>query len=96
MIDGNTIVTLIVCHLIGDYILQTEFLAKTKGDNFYHLLVHCVLYCVPFAYLFGVDWRIGVLFVTHVLIDWWKCRGTVGYAEDQFMHYLTAFVIYAR
>ena len=96
MIDGNTIITLIVCHLIGDYVLQTDFLAKTKCDNLYHLIAHCVLYCVPFAYLFGIDWRVGALFITHVLVDWWKCRGTVGYAEDQFMHYLTMIVIYAR
>lgn len=95
MIDSDTLLTLIMSHLIGDYVLQTDFLARTKGGNFYHMLVHCALYCVPFAYVFGIDWRIGMLFVTHVLVDTWKCRGTVEYAHDQFMHYLTMIVIYA-
>lgn len=24
---------LLVCHLIGDYVLQTDFIAKTKGKD---------------------------------------------------------------
>lgn len=24
---------LIICHLIGDYVLQNDFIAKTKGEN---------------------------------------------------------------
>lgn len=28
---------LVVCHLIGDYCLQSDFIAKTKGQNWYHL-----------------------------------------------------------
>lgn len=40
---------LIICHLIGDYVLQNDFIAKTKGENWYHLLVHCLLYSVPFT-----------------------------------------------
>lgn len=41
------IVILIMCHLIGDYVLQIDFIAKTKGQNLYHLFVHCALYCLP-------------------------------------------------
>ena len=94
MIDIKTLVTLVMCHAVGDYVLQNDFLAKTKGDNFYHLLIHCILYCVPFAVVYGIDYKIAILFVTHVLIDCWKCRKEIGYVEDQFIHYLTAFVIY--
>ena len=36
-------IQLIMCHLIGDYVLQIDFIAKSKGDNWYHLFVHCAL-----------------------------------------------------
>lgn len=37
------ILVLVFCHLIGDYVLQCDFIAKTKGENRYHMLVHCLL-----------------------------------------------------
>lgn len=37
-------IELILCHLIGDYVLQIDRIADTKGTNMYHLFVHCALY----------------------------------------------------
>ena len=80
---------LVMCHCIGDYVLQTDFLAKTKGTNLYHLFVHCVLYLVPFAIVFGVDWKLGVLFVSHFIIDILKAKyQKIRYVTDQVLHYL--------
>jgi hypothetical protein len=33
-------IELILCHLIGDYVLQIDRIADTKGANMYHLFVH--------------------------------------------------------
>lgn len=80
---------LVMCHCIGDYVLQTDFLAKTKGSNLYHLFVHCVLYLVPFAIVFGVDWKLGILFVSHFIIDILKAKyQKIRYVTDQVLHYL--------
>ena len=38
-----------MCHLLGDYFFQSEYIADTKGKNWYHLFIHCVLYSFPFA-----------------------------------------------
>ncbi len=35
----HTIVLIVLCHLIGDYVLQCDFIAQTKGKNWYHLFV---------------------------------------------------------
>lgn len=51
----NNVIHLILCHLVGDYVLQCDFIAKTKGSNLYHLFVHCALYCLPFVLLYGID-----------------------------------------
>lgn len=85
----NNLVLLMCCHLIGDYVLQSDFLASTKGKNWYHLIVHCVLYCVPFAVVFGWGWHIAMLFATHVIVDALKARyGVLSYTGDQAFHYI--------
>lgn len=85
----KTILELIFCHLIGDYVLQCDYIAKTKGDNWYHLLVHCVLYCVPFYVVFGLTWQLPFVFVTHVYIDALKARyKKINYITDQILHYI--------
>ena len=63
----ETLFRLVMCHLVGDYVLQIDFIAKTKGENWYHLLVHCLLYCLPFYLAFGFNWQLFVLFGAHVV-----------------------------
>jgi len=86
---------LLACHFIGDYVMQCDFLAKTKGDNPWHLLAHCVTYTVPFAVSFGADWRIAWLLATHLLVDALKARWKrIDYLTDQTCHLLAMAVYY--
>jgi hypothetical protein len=85
----ETIIVLALCHLIGDYFLQSNFIATTKGQNWYHLFVHCALYCMPFLIVFGFTWQLAVIFVSHIIIDPLKVRyKKISYRQDQIMHYL--------
>lgn len=82
------IIIIILCHLIGDYVLQCDFIAQTKGNNWYHLFVHCALYCVPFLIVFGFVWQLPLIFITHLVIDSLKARyKTITYTQDQVLHY---------
>lgn len=86
---------LVACHMLGDYALQPDFLARTKGENWWHLLAHCVLYTVPFAVAFGIDQRICWLLASHVLIDALKARWhVIGYAADQLAHMTMLYALY--
>lgn len=87
------IITLILCHLIGDYVLQTDFIAKTKGTNWYHLIVHCALYCLPFFVVYGLTWQLIFIFITHFVIDPLKARyNKINYVTDQSLHYIAMLV----
>lgn len=87
------IISLIFCHLVGDYVLQTDFIAKTKGENWYHLIVHCALYCLPFFVLFGLTWQLSFIFITHMIIDPLKARyNKINYITDQLLHYIVMLV----
>lgn len=87
------LITLIFCHLIGDYVLQTDFIAKTKGTNWYHLIVHCMLYCLPFFVIYGLTWQLLFIFITHMVIDPIKARyNKINYITDQLLHYIVMLV----
>lgn len=89
----NTIILLVICHMLGDYFLQVDFIASTKGKNWYHLIVHCMLYIVPFIIVFGLDWRIYVLLLSHIIIDPLKARyNKISYVQDQMLHYLIMLI----
>lgn len=85
---------LVMAHLVGDYVLQGDFIAKTKGENEYHLFVHCFLYLLPFM-LFVQGWQLGLLFSSHVIIDSLKATyGKITYKTDQILHYLVLAIIF--
>lgn len=87
------IILLVFCHLIGDYVLQSDFIATTKGTNWYHLFVHSALYLVPFYICFGLVWQIAVIFVAHLIIDPLKARyNKINYWQDQTLHYLVSLL----
>ena len=95
MIILRTIVKLILCHLVGDYVLQIDFIAKSKGNNVYHLLVHCLLYCLPFYIVFGFVWQLIPLLILHIVIDLLKARyKLIPYWLDQVLHYVTCLLYF--
>lgn len=84
---------LVLCHLVGDYVLQIDYIAKSKSNNVYHLLVHCLLYCLPFYILFGFVWQLIPLLVLHIVIDLLKARyKLIPYWLDQLLHYVTCLL----
>lgn len=86
---------LICCHFLGDYVLQNDFLARSKGENWWHMLAHCVLYSLPFSVAFGFDWRVPALITTHIVIDGLKARWKlIGYATDQILHLFELALLY--
>ena len=88
---------LLVCHMVGDYALQSDFIASTKGKNWYHMLVHCVLYIAPFYICFGSTWQLMVVFIAHLIIDPLKARyNKINYWQDQALHYLVCLLYLIR
>ena len=84
----ETLLYCLIFHFIGDYVLQLDYIATTKGKNWYHLFVHCVLYISPFVLYFGIHECLWVfLFIPHIIIDALKARyDVVDYFTDQLLH----------
>ena len=68
---------LIIGHLIGDYYLQWDALIQLKKTSFKYLLLHVLIYILPFVGLVFVfryslvDWvlPLSIVFISHMLID---------------------------
>ena len=93
----ETIVYIILCHCLGDYFFQTEYLALNKGSNNYLLFVHCVTYCTPFIIKFGVSWKIFFIFIIHFFTDLSKAKyDLISLTTDQIIHYIAALVFLCK
>jgi hypothetical protein len=58
----------LILHLIGDFVTQSDWMATNKSKRSWPALCHAVTYSLPF-YLIGSASAVGVIFVSHLLID---------------------------
>lgn len=65
---------LLVGHLVGDFILQTRWMAEKKAKETLPLITHSAVYTLAvalFALLAGglSWWGMGLIFICHVILD---------------------------
>ena len=91
---------LLMAHSLGDYFLQTNYLAMNKGKDNYILCIHSILYTFAIGLVFRNEisqlWYWLILLI-HIPVDYIKARGitpklmgeTSALILDQVIHYLT-------
>lgn len=103
----NILLFVLMAHMTGDYLFQSDYLAGNKGKDNYILLAHSVLYTVGVmivAYIMGIELsiiKLLILSVVHFPVDYIKAKGiTPKYMGnkkalllDQLIHYLTLLFI---
>ena len=62
----------IVCHFIGDYILQSHWMATEKTKQSFAAAVHAVSYTLPFLFLTRSTAASAAIGGTHFVIDRWR------------------------
>lgn len=75
---------IILCHLVGDYILQNDWMVREKTKSWFPAFMHGVFYTIPYAIFLGVVtasytwldipiWKtlvaLGIIAGTHMVID---------------------------
>ena len=97
--------TLLMCHFVADYPLQTDAVVQAKKrlpGLLWHVTIHLVVMLVVIVGLLEADWRIALpwmlaLTACHFLIDLWKnilsklqpSWGVFNYLQDQALHLLS-------
>lgn len=73
----------LVAHAIGDYILQSDWMASEKTKINSAAAAHALTYTIPFLFLVEWSWlALSVICVTHFIIDRWRLARYVVYAKN--------------
>ena len=59
----------LICHLIGDFWLQSDWMAKNKKKYFRIALLHSFIYTIPFLFLTQNIVSLLIICLTHAVID---------------------------
>lgn len=59
----------LVAHMIGDYVLQNDWIAIEKTKRTWVTLIHIILYSIPFFFIVGWSWALLVIAGSHFFID---------------------------
>lgn len=59
----------LLAHLVGDYLLQTTYMAEQKIRSWPVAMLHAIVYTLPFTFITLSPWALAVICFTHALID---------------------------
>lgn len=108
---ARAFVILLGAHFLGDYALQTTYLAENKGKSLYVLTAHSAIwsFCIVMtAWLLGftptVFAMVVILFIPHFVVDKMKVRKIYLFSDmsdksclilDQYLHTIQLLVYLA-
>jgi hypothetical protein len=73
----------LVAHAVGDYLLQSEWMATEKLKRWFPAFVHCVFYILPFLFITQNPYTLAVIFGTHFVIDRWHLARYVVWIKNR-------------
>ena len=72
----------LVAHAVGDYIIQSEWMAKEKAKQHTAAAVHAATYTLPFLLLTKSAGALLIICITHFVIDRWRLARFVVWAKN--------------
>lgn len=72
----------IVAHLVGDYILQSHWMATEKTKQSFAAAAHAICYTMPFVLITQSALALGIICGTHFVIDRWRLARFVVWAKN--------------
>jgi len=73
----------LVAHAVGDYLLQSEWMAREKTKRSIAALVHCAFYVLPFLFITRNVYTLAVIGGTHFIIDRWHLARYVAWLKNR-------------
>ena len=69
-------------HIIGDYVLQSEWMANEKIKNNVAAMVHSIVYTIPFLFLTQDSIALLIITGTHFVIDRWRLARCIAWFRN--------------
>lgn len=72
----------LICHLVGDYLLQSDWMANNKTRSSWACAVHAVTYSLPFLFITRSPVTLAIIAGSHFIIDRWRLARLVVFAKN--------------
>lgn len=72
----------LLAHAVGDYVLQSDWIAREKTKRITVAFVHALFYSLPFLALHPSLAAWAVIVATHAVIDRWRLARYVVWAKE--------------
>lgn len=97
-----------LAHLIGDFLIQNDWMAKYKKEKGFVTFIHVCSYLIPFLFTDLVWWQLALIGITHFaqdrssFVEWWirvwkkipdGGRGVIPLIVDQVFHLLIIQIV---
>ena len=73
----------LLCHLVGDYLIQSHWMANTKTTSWWVAILHGVTYTLPFLIITQRPLPLFVIACTHIYIDHYRLARYVVWFRNQ-------------
>ncbi|MFI4932391.1 MAG: DUF3307 domain-containing protein [Burkholderiales bacterium] len=77
----------LLLHLIGDYVTQTDWMARTKVTTTFAALIHAIVYSLPFLLLSSSFAAIFAIALSHFLIDRFRLARLVAFGKNKLTNW---------
>lgn len=72
-----------LAHMVGDYLIQSHWMATEKTKRWWPAVAHGVTYGLPFVFITQSPLALAVIVGTHILIDHWRLARHVVWFKNQ-------------
>jgi len=72
----------IVAHLVGDFVIQSHWMATNKSKRSFVTAIHAITYALPFLFLTRSVLASSLIALTHFVIDHWRLARFVIWARN--------------
>jgi hypothetical protein len=81
-VTGQVAFGLLLAHLFGDYVLQSDWMANEKTKRWWPAVAHAITYGLPFLLVTRSPAALAVIVVTHAVIDRYRLARHVVWAKN--------------
>lgn len=80
---GSVIASVGLAHLVGDYLIQSDWMAQEKTKRWWPAVAHAVTYGIPFLFVTQSPLALFVIVATHAVIDRYRLARHVVWFKNQ-------------
>lgn len=78
-----TALGIVLAHLVGDYLIQSHWMATEKTSRMWPAVVHGVTYTIPYAFVTQSWMALLVIGGTHIVIDRYRLAKHLTWLKNQ-------------